>query len=274
MYGYSRKEAIGQHITFLIPKNNQSHEAMLLDCIRKGGSVTHYETLRVCKDAKLMDVSVSVSPILDQDGIIIGASKIARDITERKLAEEQIRNLAFYDTLTKLPNRRMFYDRLKKALAAGKRSNHYGAVLFLDLDHFKQLNDLYGHEAGDFMLIEAARRISSCVREMDTAARFGGDEFMVMILALNIDKLKATIQANIIAEKIRSILAEPYLLNIEQNGKGKCCIDYHSSSSIGVELLFNNETDPKEIIKRADIAMYQAKEAGGNRIRFYESPVK
>jgi diguanylate cyclase (GGDEF)-like protein/PAS domain S-box-containing protein len=275
MYGYSRIEAIGRHISFVIPKDLQHREAKLLDCIRNGDNVTHYETLHIGKDAKLINVSVSLSPTLDQDGNIIGASKIARDITERKLAEELVHNLAFYDTLTKLPNRRMLYDRLERELAANKRRGHYCALLFLDLDNFKPLNDLYGHEVGDLMLIEVARRISSCVREMDTAARFGGDEFVVMLIALDKNKAQATLQANNIAEKIRSKLAQPYRLTIQKNGIEEFSIEHHSSSSIGVELFINNnETTPEEIIKLSDIAMYQAKEAGGNGVRFYELSLK
>jgi diguanylate cyclase (GGDEF)-like protein len=239
--------------------------------IRSGVSVNHYETVRKCKEGNLIDVSVSLSPIRDQDGNIIGASKIGRNITERKAAEEQIHHLAFYDILTQLPNRRMLNDRLGHTMAASKRSDHYGAVLFLDLDNFKPVNDTYGHDVGDLLLIEAARRISSCVREMDTVARFAGDEFVVMLSELDEDKTESTAQASVVAEKIRTMLAEPYLLTIQQESKAECTVEHHCTSSIGVELFIDHEASSEDIIKWADKAMYQAKEAGRNLIRFYKS---
>jgi len=271
MFGYSHEEALMRPISFLIPEQYQHDEVMLLDQIRSGVLVNHYETVRKCKEGNLIDVSVSLSPIRDQDGNIIGASKIGRNITERKVAEEQIHNLAFYDILTQLPNRRMLNDRLAHTMAASKRSDQYGAVLFLDLDNFKSVNDTYGHGVGDLLLIEAARRIGSCVREMDTVARFGGDEFVVMLSELDEDKTESTAQASVVAEKIRTTLAEPYLLTIQQESKAEYTVEHHCTSSIGVELFIDHEASSEDIIKRADKAMYQAKEAGRNLIRFYES---
>ena len=193
------------------------------------------------------------------------------DITERKVAEERIRILAFYDTLTQLPNRRLFNDRLGQALAASKRSGRYGALMFLDLDNFKSLNDTHGHGAGDLLLIEVAHRINSCVRETDTVSRFGGDEYAVVISELNSDKDKSIAEAGIVAEKIRVILAEPYLLTVPQEGKAECAVEHHCTSSIGVVLFYNHEADSEAVLKCADIAMYQAKEAGRNLVRFYEA---
>ena len=195
------------------------------------------------------------------------------DITERKVAEERIRILAFYDTLTQLPNRRLLNDRLGQALAASKRSGRYGALMFLDLDNFKSLNDTHGHGAGDLLLIEVAHRINSCVRETDTVSRFGGDEYAVVLSELNSDKDKSIAEAGIVAEKIRVTLAEPYLLTVLQDGKSDCTVEHHCTSSIGVVLFFNHEADLEVVLKCADIAMYQAKEAGRNLVRFYESDV-
>ena len=192
------------------------------------------------------------------------------DITERKQMEGQIRQMAFYDTLTKLPNRRLLNDRLSQAMAANRRSGCYGALMFLDLDNFKPLNDSHGHEAGDLLLIEVADRLKSCVREMDTVARFGGDEFVVMVSELNADGQESATQAGIIAEKIRCTLSAPYRLTIRQEGESDISIEHRCTASIGVALFIDHDSKPDDILRWADTAMYQAKEAGRNLIRFYE----
>jgi diguanylate cyclase (GGDEF)-like protein/PAS domain S-box-containing protein len=194
---------------------------------------------------------------------------VSRDITERIKAEDQIRNLAFYDTLTKLPNRRMFDDRLNQAMAASKRTGHYGALMFLDMDNFKPLNDQYGHSAGDLLLKEVSRRIISCVREMDTVSRFGGDEFVVMLTELDTDKKSSIAQTGIIAEKIRSILAKPYKMLLQHEGEPDTTIEYNCTASIGVVLFIDNEYRPDVLLKRADMLMYQAKEKGRNQVCFF-----
>jgi len=154
------------------------------------------------------------------------------DVTARKTIEDEIRNLAFYDELTKQPNRRLLNDRLVQCMAASKRSGRYGALMFLDMDNFKPLNDTHGHHAGDLLLVEVARRINKCVREVDTVSRFGGDEFVVMLNELNVDKAKSIAEAGIVAEKIRVALAEPYLLTIQQKGKAETTVTHHCTSSI------------------------------------------
>jgi diguanylate cyclase (GGDEF)-like protein len=143
--------------------------------------------------------------------------------------------------------------------------------MFLDLDNFKSLNDTHGHGAGDLLLIEVAHRINSCVRETDTVSRFGGDEYAVVLSELNSDKDKSIAEAGIVAEKIRVTLAEPYLLTVHQDGKSDCTVEHHCTSSIGVVLFFNHEAGSEAVLKCADIAMYQAKEAGRNLVRFYEA---
>jgi diguanylate cyclase (GGDEF)-like protein/PAS domain S-box-containing protein len=195
---------------------------------------------------------------------------ISIDITERKKIEEQIRNLAFYDTLTNLPNRRLLSDRLHQTMAASNRSRHYGALMFIDLDNFKPLNDRYGHDMGDLLLMEVARRIAHCVREMDTIARFGGDEFIVMLSELDINKESSIAQAGLVADKIRAALSEPYKTTLRQSGEPELTVEYRCTSSIGVALFLGHESSPEEILKRADIAMYQAKEGGRNLVHFYE----
>jgi len=194
---------------------------------------------------------------------------VSRDITERKQAEEQIRNLAFYDTLTQLPNRHMLDDRLNQTMAASKRTGRYGALMFLDLDNFKPLNDQHGHSTGDLLLKEVAHRISSCVREMDTVARFGGDEFVVMLSELDTDKKSSIAQTGIVAEKIRATLAQPYALTFLHEDNSETTLEYHCTSSIGVAMFINHEYRPADLLKRADMMMYQAKESGRNQVRFF-----
>jgi diguanylate cyclase (GGDEF)-like protein len=184
--------------------------------------------------------------------------------------EEQVRQLAFYDPLTQLPNRRLLSDRLNQAMAASKRSACYGAVMFLDLDNFKLLNDTQGHVVGDLLLVEAAKRLKSCVREMDTVARFGGDEFVLMISELDADKTESTVQVGVIAEKIFSALSQPFVLNTSSEREPETTIEHRCSASVGVALFVNQEASQDDILKWADAAMYRAKEAGRNLVRFHE----
>jgi diguanylate cyclase (GGDEF)-like protein/PAS domain S-box-containing protein len=183
------------------------------------------------------------------------------DITRSKDAEEQIRNLAYFDPLTELPNRRLLLDRLRQALAAAARHRRHGALLFLDLDHFKVLNDTAGHEVGDRLLVEIARRLRACVREGDTVARLGGDEFVVMLDDLSNDDNGAAAQADVVAQKILDAVARPCKLDGQ---------DYHGSLSIGIGLFGAGRHGVDELLKRADLAMYQAKAAGRNTICFFD----
>ena len=193
---------------------------------------------------------------------------VSHDITERKRIEDEIQKLAFFDQLTQLPNRRLFNDRMLQTMAASKRSSRFGAVLFLDLDNFKPINDEYGHAVGDLLLIEVANRLKSCVREVDTVSRFGGDEFVVMLNELHADKNKSTIQAEIVAEKIRITLAQPYILKINQDKELAITIEHACTASIGVTLFIDHKISQENILKAADLAMYQSKVAGGNSISF------
>jgi diguanylate cyclase (GGDEF)-like protein len=195
-----------------------------------------------------------------------------REILQHRINEatSQLRGLAFYDTLTLLPNRRLLSDRLTQAMATSRRSGRYGALMFLDLDNFKPLNDQYGHAVGDLLLIEAARRISSCLRETDTVARFGGDEFVVMLTELDADRAGSVTLAQGVAEKIRAILAEGYSLNFDAAGQPEIMIEHRCTSSIGVMLFLNHELSQDEILYWADAMMYQAKKDGRNRICLHE----
>lgn len=190
------------------------------------------------------------------------------DISERKLMEEQVRQMAFHDPLTKLPNRRLLRDRLSQTMAASKRSACHGALMFIDLDNFKPLNDAQGHEVGDLLLIEVASRLTTCIREIDTVTRFGGDEFVVMISELDQDKAESEAQARLIAEKIRLTLADPYHLTITHEGAAATKLEHLCTASIGVALFVNHQPDQDELIKLADKAMYKAKARGRNTICF------
>jgi diguanylate cyclase (GGDEF)-like protein/PAS domain S-box-containing protein len=195
---------------------------------------------------------------------------VSHDVTQRTMVEQEISKLAFYDTLTQLPNRRLLDDRLEQAIAACKRGGHYGALMFLDLDNFKPLNDTYGHKTGDLLLIEVARRLAGCVREVDTVARFGGDEFVVILSELASEKSECSAQARNVAEKIRLALSAPYWLAASTQGTTKMITYQKLGASIGI-VLFNNNANGEKILKQADKAMYRAKEAGRNQICFHDT---
>lgn len=276
--GFRADEVIGHHVFEMftdegiatvtnIIKQRQQTEA--------DGTITGPVTFEIqhrCKDGRLLWAEVLSKPERDQNGRITGYHGISRETTERKRMQDQIQQLAFYDPLTGLPNRRLLEDRLKQSLAASKRSGIFGALLFLDLDNFKPLNDLHGHEAGDLLLIEVAKRLKAGVREADTVARFGGDEFIVIIRELDRDAALSRQQIAGIAEKIRSRLAEPYRLSVNQGDMIGQELEHRCSASIGIHLFIGNGIDPDEILKQADLAMYQAKDAGRNTICFSEAP--
>lgn len=216
--------------------------------------------------------------ISELETLSTGINQMAGDLQrERKLLQErideataQLRHMAFYDTLTRLPNRRLLDDRLSQAFVACKRNSHYGALMFLDLDDFKELNDRYGHALGDLLLIEAGHRIIACLRAMDTVARFGGDEFVVMLSELSPDYAESVRQASHVAEKIRAKLGEPYILIHQPEGGSETKVVYQCTSSIGFVLFSRQSMSEEEVMSRADAAMYQAKQGGGNRICFLE----
>jgi len=214
-------------------------------------------------------VEVYSSPV-DVEGRALLFS-IVHDVTERKLLEEQMHELAFYDSLTRLPNRRLLLDRLGMALVACTRTHRHGALIFLDLDHFKTLNDLHGHDIGDQLLVEVADRILHCIREQDSAARFGGDEFVVMLEGLSDEMTEAVVQAELVAEKIRESLAQPYFLKrLTGTVNDVDTITHHCSSSIGVTIFRDHDESLEQLLKWTDMAMYRAKEAGRNVIRFFD----
>lgn len=191
------------------------------------------------------------------------------DVTERREAELQIRDLAYHDTLTHLPNRRALMDHLKVARAAYHRTGRYGALVFFDLDNFKPLNDQHGHAVGDLLLIEVAQRLLHHIRGTDTAARFGGDEFVVLLTQLSDQKDTAHQQAATFAQKLLAVLAEPYVLQVEHDGRSQT-VEHRCTATLGV-VIFNGTGEPDDaLLDRADAAMYRAKQAGRNCVRFDE----
>ena len=225
-----------------------------------------HEWTYIRKNGTRFPVLLSISALRDTAGHITGYLGLAQDITARKQIEKQVHNLAFYDNLTQLPNRRLLYDRLSQSMASSKRTKRYVALMFLDLDNFKSLNDSYGHEAGDLLLIEVANRLKKCVREVDTVARFGGDEFVVMLNELSLDRTESISQAITVAEKMRIKLANPYRLTMSNEEKTDTVIEHRCTASIGLHVSVNKDKSQDYILKCADSAMYIAKEHGGNQI--------
>jgi len=231
------------------------------------GQPLEYRFLRADGGVCLLESRSGV--ILDAAGHSKQVVVVSHDITERRLAEARIHHLAFHDPLTQLANRLTLMDRLRQGMAASKRSGCHGALLFLDLDNFKPVNDLHGHAAGDLLLIEVAARLSRCVRAVDTVARFGGDEFVVLLSDLPAAPAEACAQARQVAEKIRHALAQPFRLTIRHADQADTGIEHQCTASIGVALFMGHAASADDLLKWADAAMYQAKETGRNRIAFH-----
>ena len=213
------------------------------------------------KNGEIYPKWLTISAVKGANGSVTHYVGSHIDITERKAAENEIQHLAFYDPLTQLPNRRLLMDRLQQAFASSTRSNRDGALLFLDLDNFKNLNDTLGHDIGDLLLQQVALRLQSCVREGDTVARLGGDEFVLLLEDLSEQVIEAAEQAEAIGKKILAVLNQPYQLAAHK---------YHSTPSIGVTLFNGHQQAMDELMQQADIAMYQAKQDGRNTLRFFD----
>jgi diguanylate cyclase (GGDEF)-like protein/PAS domain S-box-containing protein len=221
----------------------------------------NFEILRLRANGAEHHISVSGNPVFNAAGEFTGYRGVGADITERKQAEAEIGRLTFYDALTRLPNRGLLLDRLKQALSSSTRNQRYGALLLIDLDNFRTLNDTLGTDIGDQLLQQVALRLSTCIREGDTVARLGGDEFVVMLENLSEQVQESAAQAKNVGEKIIAALNPIYSL-------ASC--EHHSTASIGVTLFMNHQGPMDELLKRADLAMLQAKAAGRNSLRFFE----
>lgn len=229
-----------------------------------------FEMEHRCKDGRLLWGEIISKPERNKKGEIIGYHGVTREITSRKMMQANVEQLAFYDVLTKLPNRLLLSERLTLSMASSKRSNKYCALLFLDLDNFKSLNDTYGHSMGDVLLVEVASRLIGCIREIDTVSRFGGDEFVVILQDLAEDRNHVKHQVKSIAETIRISLSEPYRLRHTLSESKSTIIEHYCTTSIGIALFKSDNDSKDELLKKADKAMYKAKSAGKNTIQFYE----
>ena len=264
--GYTAAEAIGKTPRLL--KSGRQGPEFYLAMWNALGQAGHWEgeIWNRRKNGEIFPEWLTISAVPDAQGNITNYVSTFSDISDLKVAESEIHHLAFYDPLTTLPNRRLLLNRLDKAGAAGKRNGQYSALLIIDIDHFKTLNDTLGHDVGDRLLIEVASRLRLAVREGDTAARLGGDEFVVMLEALGADLDWAAIQAEAVAEKIRAMLGEPYFLLGDA--------EHFRSASIGISLFCGQEKSADVLLKQADIALYKAKDAGRNAIRFFDTAMQ
>ncbi len=259
--GYSFEELIGQDNAIVNSGYHPKGFFKGMYSVVASGKSWHAEVCNRAKDGHLYWVDATIAPYMGDDGKPESYITISTNISQRKAAEEKNNHLAFYDQITHLPNRRLLLDRLNQALVASARSGRNGALLFLDLDHFKTLNDTLGHEFGDLLLQQVAERLANCVREGDTVAHIGGDEFVVLLENLSENVVEAATQTEAIGEKVLSSLNQPYQLAIHE---------YQSTSSMGAVLFKDQAYTQDDLLKHGDIAMYQAKAAGRNTLRFFD----
>ncbi len=259
--GYTSAEAVGQNPSLLSSgRHDAVFYAAMWDAIARAGK-WQGEIWNRHKSGDVFPEWLTITAVKNGEGPVTHYVATFSDITDRKADEEKIKTLAFYDPLTSLPNRRLLMDRLEQALAACNRHNRNGALLFVDLDNFKTINDTLGHDKGDLLLQQVAKRLTLCIREGDTVARLGGDEFVVMLEELSEYELEAATQAEVVSEKILATLNQTYQL---------ASYEHHSTPSIGITLFGSFQEGIEEPLKRADLAMYQAKAAGRNTARFFD----
>ncbi len=265
MFGFENiDEIIGKPVVNQIaPQSRAEVEDRIARRMRGESVESSYDVVGLRKDGSEFPLFVSAKRLILKDGPISSAFLI--DFTERQKAKEQIERLAFYDHLTDLPNRQLLMDRLQQALALSARSGQQGALLLIDLDNFKSLNDTLGHDIGDMLLLQVADRLVSCVQEGDTVARLGGDEFVVMLENLGEHALESATQVELVCEKILAALEQPYRLAAH---------DFQCTSSIGITLFHGRNQEIDDLLKQADIAMYQAKRAGRNSLRFFDQQMQ
>ncbi|HUI59076.1 MAG TPA: PAS domain S-box protein, partial [Steroidobacteraceae bacterium] len=259
--GYSTEDLAGETPRLLKSgRHDSAFYAAMWQSLERTGT-WQGEILNRRRNGEIFPTWLTITAVKDTKGAVTHYVSTQTDITQIKAAEDEIRSLAFFDPLTHLPNRRLLLDRLHQALAHGNRSHSGGALLLIDLDNFKTLNDSLGHDKGDILLQQVAARVVSCVRESDTVARLGGDEFVVMLGDLGRSPSDAAAKAEHVAEKVLAALNQPYDLNGHE---------YHSTASIGVTVFGAHDYPMEELLKQADLAMYQAKASGRNAVRFFD----
>lgn len=263
--GYAEAEVLGRS-----PRILQGPETQREELHRVRSALLHHEHVSVelinyRKDGGKFWVEMEIDPVVAKTGEITHFVSVQRDVTLRKETEKQIEQLAFYDPLTRLPNRRLLYDRLTHALQTSSRKLNCGALLFIDLDNFKALNDTLGHDKGDLLLQQVAVRLESIVRKSNTVARLGGDEFVILLEDLSVNISEAATQAEVVAEKALNCFHLPFQIGD---------FEHACTPSIGVAMLDHGTYSTDELLKRADVAMYQAKAAGRNTIRFFDQQMQ
>ncbi len=259
--GYTRDEVLGQSPRLLQGTRTQRAELDRIAAALKDGTPVRAEIINYRKHGEEFWIELDMVPVTDNAAQIINWVAVGRDITHRKAVVAQIQRLAFYDGLTQLPNRLVLTDRLEHAIRSTAHTRQCGALMFIDLDNFKTLNDTLGHSMGDTLLQQVAQRLTSAARPQDTVARLGGDEFVIMLTDLGASAGQAAVTAALAAEKILTALQEPYQLG---------GTEHHSSSSIGVTLFCTHEVTVSDLLKQADLAMYQAKVSGRNTVCFFD----
>ncbi|MFO7954058.1 EAL domain-containing protein [Thioalkalivibrio sp.] len=260
--GFSVEETLGRPMCDFVAPEDHDDARSFCTTLLEGGSDAQSDEIRLqTLDGDIRWVSVYASARFDDHGQVMATFGTMTDISDRKQAEDEIRRLAFFDGLTHLPNRTLLHDRLGQALGNTERSHLHGALLFIDLDNFKDINDTLGHAVGDDLLRQVAERMQDSVREADTLARLGGDEFVVILNDLHADPARAATQAEAVGRKLIDILHEPFELAGQKR---------HITPSIGATLFSGRSLGVEEILKQADLAMYRAKNAGRNTVRFYD----
>ncbi len=255
LYGYSAEEVLGHSIAFLEPPHRAGEEQDILARVFAGESIVRFETERVRKGGAIITVSLTISPVRDRRGQIVSAAAVGRDITDRKRYEERLRHLADHDQLTGLFNRRRFDQELKRELARAGRYSSHGAVLSIDLDNFKPINDAAGHAAGDVVLCEVAHVLRENTRPTDVVARLGGDEFAVLLSSVEPREARAAAE---------HLLGEIHGRRVMYGGKS-----FRITASVGVGAFETDDATAGEVLVNADLAMYAAKRSGRDRVVLY-----
>lgn len=260
--GFSVEETLGRPLCDFVAPEDHDDAHSFCATLLEGGSHSQSEEIRLrTRDGDIRWVSIYASARFDDHDQVMATFGTMTDISDRKEAEDEIRRLAFFDGLTQLPNRTLLHDRLGQSLANTERTRLHGALLFIDLDNFKDINDTLGHAVGDDLLRQVAERMLNSVREADTLARLGGDEFVIILNDLHPDQARAATQAEAVGRKLIEILRDPFKLAGQRR---------HVTPSIGATLFSGRNLSVEEILKQADLAMYRAKNAGRNTVRFYD----
>ena len=259
--GYSAEEAIGKHLSMFKTDRESPEFYKRMQEVLHRDNYWQGEIWNRRNNGETYPEWLTITAVVGRDGKITNYICAFFDITERKQAEEKIHNLAFYDPLCQLPNRRLLFDRLHQAVTSSARNRTCAALLFIDLDNFKILNDTRGHDIGDLLLIEVGHRLRDAIRESDTLARLGGDEFVVLLEGLSQDRPEAAVQAREVGEKMLLDISQPYMLKD---------VEHYSTASIGISLFANYRQNLDDLLKQSDTAMYAAKKAGRNALRFFD----